>query len=231
MSSKSSHLCGRGSVLACVLSATALLAGGCSSVSNLLGTSSSSSAPASPSSSSASTPLATTAAGAEAAPSGNDYECPSVTIRSGTATLTVGANASAEPSSPLALKYQGSIVQTARECQFRAGTVTMKVGIEGRIITGPAGGAGQFDVPLRIAVVREGPEPKTVVSKLVRIPVTVPEASSGVTFTHIDPDVVYPMPVPASDIDSYVVYVGFDPAGIPPQKKKPAAKPRSRTTR
>lgn len=229
MSSKSSNMCGRGSALACVLCVTALLAGGCSSVSNLLGTSSST--PASSSSSTASTPLATTAAGAEPAPGTSDYECPSVTIRSGTATLTVGENASAEPSSPLALKYQGTIVQTARECQFRGGTVTMKVGIEGRIITGPAGGAGQFDVPLRIAVVREGPEPKTVVSKLARVPVAVPDATSGVTFTHIDPEVVFPMPVPAAEIDNYIVYVGFDPAGIPPQKKKPAAKPRRNTAR
>lgn len=129
----------------------------------------------------------------------------------------------------MALKYQGNIVRTARECQLRGGTVTMKVGIEGRIITGPAGGAGQFDVPLRIAVVREGPDPRTIVSKLARVPVVIPETSGGVNFTHIDPEVAFPMPQPSSLIDSYIVYVGFDPAGIPPQKKPaPKAKPKAR---
>jgi hypothetical protein len=129
----------------------------------------------------------------------------------------------------LALKYQGSIVRTARECQFLSGIVTMKVGIEGRIITGPAGGPGQFDVPLRIAVVREGPEPKTVLSKFARIPVSVLADSGGVTFTHVDPEVAFPMPQPAYDLESYIVYVGFDPAGIPPKKTK--TKPRARQRR
>jgi hypothetical protein len=212
MLSRKSNGSGHGRALACVLAITALLAGGCSSVSNLLGTSSSSS----PSTdASASAPASTVpAAGTQPGADNNDFECPSVSVRTGTATLTVGATPTAEQNSAMALKYQGSIVRTARECQFRTGTVTMKVGIEGRLITGPAG---------------EGPEPKTVVSKLARVPVTITDGSGGVTFTHIDPDVVFPMPVPAAEIDSYIVYVGFDPAGVPPQKTKP--KPRSKAKR
>jgi hypothetical protein len=38
------------------------------------------------------------------------------------------------------------------------------------------------------------------------------------------------MPQPAALIDAYVVYVGFDPQGAQPEKKKPAAKPKSRVT-
>jgi len=39
------------------------------------------------------------------------------------------------------------------------------------------------------------------------------------------------MPTPVADIDSYVVYVGFDSAGAPPAKKpagkrQPVAKPK-----
>ena len=40
------------------------------------------------------------------------------------------------------LRYQATIIRTARECQVNSGVMTMKVGIEGRVITGPAGGPG-----------------------------------------------------------------------------------------
>ena len=81
----------------------------------------------------------------------------------------------------------------------------------GRVITGPAGGPGTVDVPLRIAVVQEGPEPKTVVSKLARLSVNVAGEPAFADFTHIDEDVTFPLPRNAPDIANYVVYVGFDP--------------------
>ena len=63
----------------------------------------------------------------------------------------------------------------------------MKVGVEGRIIIGPAGGPGQVDVPLRIAVVEETTaDTKPIVTKLIRIPVTVASATDNPTFTHIE---------------------------------------------
>ncbi len=58
------------------------------------------------------------------------------------------------------MRYQGSIIRTARECHVNVGIMTMKVGIEGRVITGPAGGPGTVDVPLRVAVVQEGVSPR-----------------------------------------------------------------------
>ena len=62
----------------------------------------------------------------------DDLECPTVIIRNGASTLTV-ANKSTGNADPAALdlRYQGSIVRTARECQVRAGTMTIKVGIDG----------------------------------------------------------------------------------------------------
>ncbi len=102
--------------------------------------------------------------------------------------------------------------------------MTMKIGIEGRIITGPAGGPGTVDVPLRIAVVHEGVNPKTVVSKFGRETVTISAAIDRVTFTHVDSDVAFPLPQPLGDIDQYVVYVGFDPVSAQPEKKPPPAK-------
>ena len=171
------------------------------------------------------------AAGSATAAVDPNLDCPQVTVRIGASTLLIGSKPGQGEPSPLDVRYQGSIVRTARECHVNAGIVTMKVGIEGRIITGPAGVPGAVIVPLRIAVVEEGPNPKTVASKFSRETVTVANAVDRVTFTHIDPDVSFPVPQPAGLIDNYVVYVGFDPLGAqPPVKKKPVRKRKTRPT-
>jgi hypothetical protein len=155
----------------------------------------------------------------------DEYNCPDVTVRPGTATLMVNTPmpAGAELTA-MDLRYQGTLVRFSRECGVRPGFMTMKVGVHGRVITGPAGGPGTVDVPVRIAVVQEGPEPKTVVSKLARLSVNVTGDPAFADFTHIDEDVTFPLPRNAPDIANYVVYVGFDPAAAP----KPAAPARRR---
>jgi hypothetical protein len=147
--------------------------------------------------------------------------CPPVDVRAGASTLTVPPGSS----DALALRYQGSIGELARECNVSGGVMRMKVGIEGRVLVGPAGGPGQLDVPLRYAVVKEGPEPKTVVSKFSKIQIAIPEGRPNVLFTHVDSDIAFPMP-PGLDIEAYVVYVGFDPVG---DKQQPAKKPPARS--
>jgi hypothetical protein len=125
----------------------------------------------------------------------------------------------------MALKYQGTFVRAARECALVSGNVVMKIGVEGRIIVGPAGGPGQVDVPLRIAVVEETTaHTKPIVTQLIRIPVTVASASENPTFTHIEEGVTFPMP---ANLDNYLVYIGFDPIAAAAQDHpKPAAKPK-----
>ena len=152
-----------------------------------------------------------------------DVECPGVIIRNGAATLTIGSNPKEETPSPLDVRYQGTIVRTARECHVATGVMTMKVGIEGRVITGPAGGPGAVDVPLRVAVVQDGLNPKTIVSNFGKETVTLNDQVDRAAFTHIDDTISFPLPRPLGLIDSYVVYVGFDPVSArPPEKKKPA---------
>lgn len=167
-----------------------------------------------------------------ASASTTDIECPSVEVRTGAATLLIGSKPGEGEPSALDVRYSGSIIRTARECRVNAGTMTMKVGIEGRVITGPAGGPGTVDVPLRLAVVHEGVDPKAIVSKLARVQVTITSAIDRAVFTHVDPDISFPLPTPLADIDAYVVYVGFDSAAAQPEKpkpvkKKPAAKPKT----
>jgi hypothetical protein len=159
----------------------------------------------------------------EEAPRGPDNaECPAIDVRQGASTLTVPPGGG--DSTVLTLRYQGTIGQMARQCKVVGGTMRMKVGVQGRIILGPAGGPGKVDVPLRYALVHEGPEPKTVLTKFYKFPVTISNGQTNVAFTHIDEDIAFPAPK-ESDLEAYVVYVGFDAAG---EKQQPAKKPAPR---
>jgi len=148
-------------------------------------------------------------------------ECPDVTVRSGASTLSVSAPGA--EAGPTTTRYQATIGQTARECAALGGMVTMKIGVQGRILLGPAGGPGQLDVPLRLAVVREGADPKTIWTKFYKFQVAIPPGQTSVPFVHVEQDVSFPMPG-GSELEAYVVYVGFDPTGMPakpePRKKK-----------
>jgi hypothetical protein len=160
-----------------------------------------------------------------------DYDCPEVKVRSGAATLMIGSKPGEGEPNALDVRYQGSITRTARECHLNGGNMVMKVGIEGRIITGPAGGPGNVDVPIRIAVVQEGVTSKVVTSKFGRETVPINGTVDRANFTHIDDDISFPLPAPITDISTYVVYVGFDPQSAQPEKKKPPAhKPKQRPT-
>jgi hypothetical protein len=148
-----------------------------------------------------------------------EVDCPGVDVRQGASTLAITAPGT--EGGPMTTRYQVSIAQTARECAALGGVMTMKVGVEGRVLLGPAGGPGQVDIPLRMAVVQEGPAPKTVVSKFYRLAVAVGPGQVSVPFVHVEQDLTFPMPR-ARDFDAYVVYVGFDPASL---NTKPERKP------
>lgn len=153
-----------------------------------------------------------------------DFECPSVSIRSGASTFSVSADAR-DPNA-MNLRYQVSVGETARECRLAGGIVTMKVGVQGRVVLGPAGGPGTVEVPLRIAVVEEGTQPKTIFTRLDRVSVVIPQNDPHILFTHVDENISFPMPR-GGLIDSYIVYVGFDPLAPRDQKRPPSAKKRS----
>jgi hypothetical protein len=160
---------------------------------------------------------------ATAAVASPEFECPSIAIRRGASTLALSANP-AEPSA-LNLRYQVGFGDTARECRLAPGNVVvMRVGVEGRVILGPAGAPGHIDVPLRIAVVQEGVAPKTILTKLHRVPVTIPPGSTNVPFTHIEEDLTFTLPK-GNEIDSYIVYVGFDPIGAHEMDRRRSPRP------
>jgi hypothetical protein len=148
-----------------------------------------------------------------------DVYCPFIEIRQGASTLAIGQTGD---NAAMTLKYQGTFVRAARECAVVGADMVMKIGVQGRVIVGPAGGEGQVEVPLRIAVVHETTAgSKTVVTKLIRIPVAMPAATPFKEFTHIEEGFAFPMPS-AATIEDYTVYIGFDPLAANPQEKKPA---------
>ncbi|MFS8036469.1 hypothetical protein ACI7BZ_05790 [Xanthobacter sp. AM11] len=154
--------------------------------------------------------------------SAQTYDCPVVTVRTGAATWQVTDKSTG------ALRLQGSIGRLARECMIVGGNMQVKVGIEGRILLGEKGAPGQVKVPIRIAVVQEGPTPKTITTKFFLVPVDVPTDLGQAAFTVVEDQVMFPLLKPG-EMERYVVYVGFDPQGSE-AKEKPkasaAAKPR-----
>ena len=163
---------------------------------------------------------AASAPGAEASAPSN-LTCPSVSIRSGASTYAVGEPG--KPASGTDLRYQATIGETARECDYNTDTrqIAIKVGIQGRVIVGPAGAPPTVEVPLRVAVVEDGVSPKTIATKAYVVTVNLPGAD-GAPYTFVSDDISYPAPTDGSG-DRYVFYVGFDPQAL-----KPAPRPRGK---
>jgi hypothetical protein len=226
------HCCDRLPVATLV--SLALLVSGCSSGSMFGGPApaapNTAAAPAQPSTPSATERLTSFFSSSSSGPSAVkgtnlDLECPYIDIRQGASTLAIGGSGD---KAAMSLRYQGTFIRAARECAVAGTDMVMKIGVEGRIILGPAGGPGVVDVPLRIAVVREYTVgSKTITTKLIHIPVTVASASENPTFTHVEEGVAFPLPQPVSDLAAYTVYIGFDPIAAEAQAK-PAAKPKAK---
>jgi hypothetical protein len=164
----------------------------------------------------------------------SNIDCPGMMVRSGASTWQVPGGTTSTN-----LRYQGSLGQLARECAVLGDAMTIKVGVEGRVLVGPKGGAGSVAVPLRIALVQEGPQPKSVWTKFYSVPINVPPGQTQVTFTHVEDDLTFAIP-PSKDLSSYVIYVGYDPqtaaSGAKTVKKKSgpsdmkaASKPKPKT--
>lgn len=149
---------------------------------------------------------------------GGAYEdCPAVAIREGASTLQVGVRPGPVIDNN-ELRYQGTITRNARDCTQLAGQVNARVGVQGRIIVGPAGAPPAVDVPIRVAIVQEGVQPKTVATKLYRTTVDL-AGQDNVSFSFVAEDMSFPIPPPEA-VSAYVIYIGFDPEGARPAPRQ-----------
>ena len=78
-------------------------------------------------------------------------DCPQVTIRAGASTYAVAAPGKQAIGNDV--RYQITITKLARDCTRTGGDITARIGIQGRVIVGPAGAPPSVEVPLRMAVV------------------------------------------------------------------------------
>jgi hypothetical protein len=141
--------------------------------------------------------------------------CPDVKVRAGASTYAVAAPGKQPVGSEV--RYQATITRTARDCNLNAGQITARVGIQGRVIVGPAGAPATVEIPLRVAVVQGGVSEKTITTTVVRTTVSMNEGLS-VPFSVVAEDIVYPA-VSADINDLYIFYIGFDPQALKPEPK------------
>jgi hypothetical protein len=137
--------------------------------------------------------------------------CPRIEVRDGSNLWRQGGEG------PTELRYQATVTDLARECRIDGSTMTIRVGIEGRVLVGPKGDAGRVTLPIRIAVTRGLSQP--VWTRLYQVPIEIPAGSPNVTFTQVEDAVQFPLPEPA-ELATYIVFVGFDTLAQQPERPR-----------
>ena len=146
---------------------------------------------------------------------GTELDCPVVKIRAGASTYAVAPPGKQPVASEL--RYQATITRTARDCTRSSGQIVARIGIQGRVIAGPAGAPATVEIPLRVAVVQTGVHERVIATKVYRTTVSMTEDTS-VPFSVVGEDLAYSMP-PGATSESYVFYIGFDPQAVTPEPK------------
>jgi hypothetical protein len=142
-----------------------------------------------------------------------DVYCPPLQLRTGTESLPIYERG--HDGEQDFVRYQAAINKTARQCAMSGDTLTIKIGVEGRVVAGPKGGAGTIPLPLRIAIVKQmGGGKGPLYSKLFKLPVTVSGPTFGADFSQVIENVSVKI---GPDDRDLIVYVGFDDG-----KKSPA---------
>jgi hypothetical protein len=146
-----------------------------------------------------------------------DISCPEVDIAEGGSAYRVGGADNAS------VRYQFNISDTARECDPAGpGQATIRIGVAGNLVIGPAGSPGTFSVPLRITVTQDA-DKKQVYSKTYKIEATADAVNSGQFRVVADP---IPVAMPTLLLANvYTITIGFEggAAAAAPRAKRRVA--------
>lgn len=135
--------------------------------------------------------------------------CPTVEVPEGGAAVQSGAGS--------ALRHQIAISRLARECtRLQDGTISVKVGVEGHVLLGPAGVPGRFEAPVTIAIKAGG---KVLATRTRRIPTVVPPGQAQGLYALVEDNLI----VPAAMAGDYDIEVRL---GSVPAAPRAARKPR-----
>jgi hypothetical protein len=128
-------------------------------------------------------------------------ECPPIKVRPGAEALYFYGGGKA--GNPQDLHYQAELEKQTRNCVVSNGLITVKMGVIGRVLLGPAGKESSVNVPLRFAVERNG---AAVFSEKYVIPVAITPPAQSQEFVKVIDNVAIPY-LGGEDI---VIWVGFD---------------------
>ncbi|MGL4727616.1 MAG: hypothetical protein ACRCWO_02560 [Bosea sp. (in: a-proteobacteria)] len=113
----------------------------------------------------------------------DDLLCPSVSVK-GAAIRQGGADSNS-------VRNQLAINDIARECTNAqaGGGFTLKIGVQGRVVLGPAGSPGTYAANLKMQVRRSG---NIVANRSVRVSATVASGQGGAEFVHVEEGILVP---------------------------------------
>ena len=147
--------------------------------------------------------------------------CPDVEVLDGTASMRFYAGGAGSGN----VRYQYSMGEVARECGVAGNQVSLKVGVEGRVLLGPAGSPGSFSVPVRISVRREK-DGQIAATKTYRVAANVASGDTQGIFQVVSEPLLVPLTREDTSQD-YTIVVGFDGTGGGTLERTPA-KPKRR---
>jgi len=128
-------------------------------------------------------------------------ECPPIKLRNGQEALFSYQN-NAQPN-PRQLKFQAVIEKQSRNCVVSNGLITVRMGVVGRLLLGPAGTENNVTLPLRFSVERDD---VALFSERYDIPVQVSPPAQSQEFVKV----VENINVPYLGGENITIWVGFD---------------------
>lgn len=138
--------------------------------------------------------------------------CPEIEVLDGGAALRVGGPAAAS------VRHQFSMTDVARECQLVGGQLSIKIGVEGNVLLGPAGGPGTFSAPVRVAIRKESDQ-SIVASRNYRVSASVAGGGAQGPFQLVTEPLTVPL-INEYAGDDYAVLVQFGGAGAEQRERR-----------
>jgi hypothetical protein len=131
-------------------------------------------------------------------------ECPPIKVRPGAEAMFFYGKGKA--GNPRDLNYQAILDKQSRNCVVSNGLITVKMGVVGRVLLGPAGTQTNVNVPVRFAVERDN---VPLYSEKYEIPVAITPPDQSQEFVKVVDDVQ----IPYVGGENITIWVGFDTKG------------------
>ena len=145
-----------------------------------------------------------------------EVECPEVMISEGQSAFRTYTGAD---KSSAGVKHQYSFGEMSRECIATKDRIDIRVGVSGYVLSGPMGGPGAFQVPVRVSIRRDS-DGQIVQSRTYRIAAAITAEQPQAPFAVVTEPLSVPFTRAEANMD-YSIFVGFDATPEKPQKAAP----------